>query len=109
MNIFKMTLTIASGYIAFILFVPPSTIGLSYFLDIHNISLFIKGISIVFFILSGISLAVLLRTNLVFEKLAPINEQCIKTNSLVSGYKSNKFNCLEKGASVSYLSASLSI
>lgn len=78
MDIFKITLTIASGYISYILFVRPSTISLYYLLDMSNISSFITAIGIVLFILYAFKFFVLLRTNLVFEKLQPIN---IEANS----------------------------
>jgi hypothetical protein len=81
LDILKILITIVSGFIAFIFFVPPNTINLSYFLDFHNISFLFKGLGLVFFILSGIRFAMLLRTNLVFEKLPLINASYIKKNS----------------------------
>ena len=78
MHIFKLTLTIASGYVAFVFFQPQSTSNLSDLSSIPNISLIIKGISIGVVIVSGLSFTVLLRTNLVFKRLRTIDESSIK-------------------------------
>lgn len=87
-DITKVALTIASGYIAYVLFIPPNTINLSYFVDIHTISLVIRAIGTALFILGALKLFVLLRTKLVLEKIPPLSDSDVDP---ISGDKINSF------------------
>jgi len=101
MDIAKVALTISSGYIAYALFIPPSAISLSYFVDIHTISVVIRAIGTALFVLGTLKLFVLLRTKLVLEKLPPLSDSDVDP---VSDEKINSF----KGQSIIY-SPSLNI